>query len=66
MRRVRLVLPLAVALLAIGSSALASLEIKRFDATIDVDPSGTLRVTEEITVTFFTQHHGIEREIPVS
>jgi len=67
MRRVRLVLPLAAALLlAIGSSALANLEIGRFDATIVVDPSGTLRVTEEITVTFFTPHHGIEREIPVS
>ena len=66
MRRVRIVLLLAGALLAIGSSALASLEIGRFDATIDVDPSGTVRVTEEIAVTFFTEHHGIEREIPVS
>jgi len=66
MRHVRLALLLAAALLTVGSSALASLEIGRFDVSIVLDPSGTLRVTEEIAVTFFTPHHGIEREIPVS
>lgn len=66
MRGARLALLLAVSLSALGLTAFASLEIGRFDVTIVVEPSGTLRVTEELTVTFYTSHHGIEREIPVS
>jgi uncharacterized membrane protein YgcG len=66
MRTARLVLLLAVSLSALGLTALASLEINRFDVTIILEPSGILRITEELTVTFHTPHHGIEREIPVS
>jgi len=66
MRSARLAFLLAVSLSALGLTALASLEIGRFDVTIVLEPSGTLRVTEELTVTFYTSHHGIEREIPVS
>ena len=66
MRSVRLTLLLAGFLSALGLTAFATLEIGRFDVTIVVDPSGTLRVTEELSVTFYTSHHGIEREIPVS
>ena len=66
MRTAKSAFLLAATLLVIGTSAAASLEIGRFDATIVLDASGTLHVTEEITVTFFTPHHGIEREIPVS
>ncbi len=66
MRRARIALLLAVFLSALGLTAFASLEIDRFDVAIVLEPSGTLRVTEELTVTFYTSHHGIEREIPVS
>ncbi len=57
---------LAVALLASGFAAVASLEIAHFDTTIVVEPTGTLRVTERLAVIFYTPHHGIDREIPVS
>ncbi len=66
MRSARLALLLAVSLSALGLTVFASMEIGRLDVAIVLDPSGTLRVTEDLTVTFYTSHHGIEREIPVS
>jgi uncharacterized membrane protein YgcG len=46
--------------------AIASLQIENFSATIVLDPSGDLLVTETLMTRFFTPHHGIERFIQVS
>jgi len=59
----------AFALLAVilfASAASATLRIDRFDAEISIDDEGRLHVIERIAVIFYTPHHGIEREIPVS
>lgn len=63
MRRATLALLL---LCATGMSASASLRLDTFFAEIELREDGTVRVQEEIGVTFYTPHHGIEREIPVS
>ena len=60
---------LLVAFLLVLSSAFpvaASLQIDDFAVDIVVDLSGELLVSENITVRFFTPHHGIERFITVS
>ena len=59
-----LVVALLVLLAAVTANA--SLRVDLFDAEIRLDDDGLLHVTETLTVTFFTPHHGIEREIPVS
>ena len=46
--------------------ATASLQIEDFAVDIVMDISGELVVTENITVLFFTPHHGIERFITIS
>lgn len=46
--------------------ATATLEIERFDVDIVLETSGQLAVTEEITVRYFSPHHGIERFITIS
>ena len=56
----------ALLVLVAAVTACASLRIDLFDAEIRLDEEGLLHVTETLTVTFFTPHHGIEREIPVS
>jgi len=55
-------------ILIFGASlaAAASLRIDSFDCRLDLTEAGRLKVTEELTVTFLTPHHGIERWIPVS
>jgi len=63
MRKLRWTLLIVVTL---SVTAFGTLSIDRFDATITLDPTGHLVVEEQITATFFTPHHGIEREIPVS
>ena len=62
----------AGALLALAASpataqgARGGFDITAFDVRIDVDPSGTLRVREQITVDYgFQQFRGIFRYIPV-
>ncbi|MFC2077370.1 DUF2207 domain-containing protein [Candidatus Bipolaricaulota bacterium] len=47
-------------------AAFASLRVDHFDARLELLEDGTLLVEEQITVTFSTPHHGIERTIPVS
>lgn len=66
MRNARIALFVVLFLSAFGPASFASLEVGQFDVTIVLDPSGSLWVTEELTVAFYTPHHGIEREIPVS
>jgi len=66
MRTARAALLLVVSVFGLGSAAVASLEIDRFDATIVIESTGALRVTEKLVVAFYTPYHGIEREIPVS
>ncbi len=66
MRSTRVLLLLVASLSAIGLSTVASLEIAQFDAAIVLDAEGVLHVTEQLTATFYTPYHGIEREIPVS
>ena len=57
----------AFILLAAGSVATsASLRIEEFAATIVLEESGDLYVTERITANFFTSHHGIERFITIA
>jgi len=56
----------AIAVLLVGLSVSASLYIQNFDAAIELTPAGELRVVETLTVVFLSEHHGIERFIPVS
>jgi hypothetical protein len=56
----------AIAILLVGFAASATLYIQNFDAAIELTPTGELRVAETLTVVFLTEHHGIERFIPVS
>jgi uncharacterized membrane protein YgcG len=57
-----------VALLSavVGVSCAASLYIDRFDAAIELLPSGRLDVVETLTVVFLSSQHGIYRDIPVA
>jgi uncharacterized membrane protein YgcG len=58
---------LAVGLLAsLSIVGAATLRVDSFDAQISLDTRGSLHVIENLTVTFTTPHHGIEREIPIS
>jgi len=57
---------IAVLLVAVSVSALATLRIDDFDVRLHVTDEGLLEVSERLTVTFVTPHHGIERMIPVS
>jgi len=66
MRSLRVVATLGTCLVAVGLLVTATLRVNTFDATIELDTNGLLHVTERIAVTFYTNHHGIEREIPVS
>ena len=54
-----------VCLIGFTLAAGATLRIDRFDAAIRMTEEGALHVIEELTVTFATPHHGIERFIPV-
>jgi uncharacterized membrane protein YgcG len=56
----------ALAVLLVGLSVSATLYIQSFDAAIELTPAGELRVVETLTVVFLSEHHGIERFIPVS
>jgi len=65
--RFRRIIPLVTLIvLTFGIAVSATLRIDRFDATIELDDDGILRVTERLSVIFYSPHHGIEREIPVS
>ena len=56
-----------ILVLALASCvALGNLRIDLFDAELTLLDNGVLHIIERITVTFFTPHHGIEREIPIS
>jgi hypothetical protein len=59
---------LAFFALAWGAPAAAqrSLAIERFDATIQVEPTGAIRVTESIVARFTGAWNGIYRAIPVA
>jgi len=46
--------------------ATASLRITEFAAQIEVLLTGELSISERLDVLFYTPHHGIYREIPVS
>lgn len=63
MRRLLGVLLLAALL---SPAALASLRMDLFDMQLVLNEEGAFQVTERITITFLTPHHGIERWIPVS
>jgi len=52
--------------LSITASASASLRITEFLAEIEVLSTGEITVSETLDVLFYTPHHGIFREIPVS
>lgn len=60
------VLVLLIILVGFGTFAQASLRITDFRSGIVLEQSGELKVTETISVAFFSPHHGIERWIPVS
>jgi len=64
MRRVGLFTLILIA--GISIAAAASLRIDSFDCKLDLTEAGKLQITERLTVTFKTPHHGIERSIPVS
>jgi hypothetical protein len=61
----RPILLLLLALIATPAQAQRSLAIKRFDATILVDPDGAVDVTEAITAQFTGAWNGIYRKVPV-
>ena len=63
MRKVFLALLVVV---GIAVCAAASLRITEFAAQIEVLATGELSISERLDVAFFTPHHGIYREIPVS
>lgn len=52
--------------LCVAASASASLRITEFIAEIEVLSTGEITVSETLDVLFYTPHHGIYREIPVS
>ena len=66
MKPLRISAVIAVILATAGLAAYASLRVTTYDATYRLDDEGRLSVTERIAVTFYTDHHGIEREIPVA
>lgn len=67
MMRRRVALSLALfAVAAVALPSVASLRIESFEATVVLDESGTLHVTEQIAVHFFSPHHGIERFVTIA
>jgi len=67
MRRVAGILSATLVLLAtFALLATATLRIEDYSVEIDVESSGELLVSEQITVRFRTPHHGIERSISIS
>jgi Predicted membrane protein (DUF2207) len=59
-------LALVVALLLAALPAVArELVIQQFDETVEVNPNGTIEVTETIEARFTGAWHGIYRTIPV-
>jgi uncharacterized membrane protein YgcG len=62
---IRPALLLLVACIAGPAQAQRSLAIKRFDATIVVNPGGAVDVTERITAAFTGSWNGIYRTVPV-
>ena len=66
MRTIRIAVITLLGLAAVAITASASLRIDQFDAAVSIDEQGTLHITETIAVVFYSAHHGIEREIPVS
>ncbi|MGH7516873.1 MAG: DUF2207 domain-containing protein [Gemmatimonadales bacterium] len=61
----RALLLLALAAAATPAAAQRSLAIKRFDATIVVNPDGSVDVAESITAEFTGSWNGIYRSVPV-
>jgi hypothetical protein len=61
----RLVVALALLLVAVPAVAQRSLAIKRFEAAIIVNADGTVDVTETITAEFSGAWNGIYRTVPV-
>jgi len=59
-------LAVAALLSIIPATASASLRIDEFRLDLTLTSEGFLDVREQITVTFFSAHHGIERFVPVS
>lgn len=55
-----------ILVLLVPVAAFAALRINTFDSKMVLDSDGILHVEEEITVDFYSYHHGIERWIPVS
>lgn len=55
-----------VLLCALFVTGSATLRITDFHADIALDETGTLNIKETLTVVFYSPHHGIEREIPIS
>ena len=47
-----------------GTASARALEIRSFDATVEVDANGEIRVEERISVAFRGCWNGIFREIP--
>lgn len=67
MRRVETILSAILVLLATFTFvATATLRIENYAVEIDVESSGELLVSEQITVRFLTPHHGIERFIAIA
>ena len=66
MRPGRIAAAASLALFLFGLAAWGTLRVDRFDAEISIDQQGRLHVVERIAVIFYSPHHGIEREIPVS
>ncbi len=67
MRRVETILSAILVLLATFTLvATATLRIENYAVEIDVESSGELLVSEQITVRFLTPHHGIERFIAIA
>ncbi len=65
MRRILVSLVLALWVGVVPAAAQRSLAIKRFDATVRVDPDGSIEVAEAITAQFTGSWNGIYRSIPV-
>jgi len=66
MRAGRILAVVSLALFLVGLAAWGTLRVEHFDAEVSIDQEGRLRVIEQIAVIFYSPHHGIEREIPVS
>ena len=64
-RRLPLILPALVSLVATAARAQRSIAIERFDATIQVRPDAAIDVSESIVARFTGSWNGIYRTIPV-